>query len=400
MLSGLAPERIVFSGFVSSSFYMVLSILSLAYIIDSSGLLNRTIKWLLSIIPPRLRILELVMSCFFLLLSGIITPRNIRSQLVLLSLDAMDKTIRFPKRERYLNRLTIVFFFSSFILGASFLTGSSSNLLFYSLLDPVTQSMSGWLAWFVYTLPMTIIILLGSIGIYFFQFKDSIPLVSKEQLPAHKNEGKTKLSVQEKLAMFSIITLIVGIIFSSTTHISAPWVAMSVFFLLILMGLIDSTSFKKEIDWPFLFFLASIIGFSNTMEYLNVTSVIQQNISFLVRLIQHGHIYLLLICVYILNIIFIPLIGIIAPILLLLFLGPSLQAVGASPWVLAATGSLAIMSWITPFQKPLLIYFSEYMTEKKYGKYSALYRTQLYMTVVYFIAFLVSIFYWDYLNLI
>lgn len=400
MLSGLAPENIVFSGFLSSGFYMILSLLALSYIVSASGLLVRTVRWLLSIVPPRLRLLELFISLFFLLLTAIISPFYARTNLFLNTIDAIDESISFPDRERYLNRLVIIFYLSCAILMSSFMTGEATNLFFYSLLDPITQENVGWLMWFIYALPSTTINLLGFLFIYFIKYRHSIPIIINTNPRANSIQITEKISRNEKIAIVAVITLVFGIIFSSVTYINPPWVAMSVFFLLMITGLIDAKTFKEDIDWPFLFFVGSIMGLGATMEYLNITSVLNQKLSFLQTLVAQGDTYILMISIYLLNIVLLMLVGIVGPVILILMLMPSLQEVGASPWVLVATGCIALQNCFIPSQSPPWVVINETMTKKKYGQFSNFYRTNLYFAAVNFIGFNACIFYWDYLGLI
>lgn len=400
MLLGLAPQDIVLSGFGSDSFFLALSVFGIGAVLIKSKLFSRISLQILSRVAKNTFYVQMTLLFLGLFLTPVITAQSARVSMVAPLIEEVRKTAGLRPYSSMSNSLACVSFHGAILFSVIFLTGKSSNFVLYGMLSEQTQSQFGWAHWLQAASLPGLLLLLGFLLLLRWQYTEDEPFQIDK--PALKKEllDMGSMSVHEWTALLSIITLMLGLIFSSLHQIPTQWVSFSIFFILLMSGLCDQDDFKNAINWPFLFYLGSIIGIMRCIESIGINDWVVQHFLWLVHIGQ-THIILFIALIYALSWLGGLLFGTMAsPAILFSIFLPIANSSGISGWMVAFVVLMATEAWILPYQSSYYLIFESWVKQNNAYRLNGLLAVNAYLSVVRLGAILLSIPFFRYLEII
>lgn len=260
LILGVAPPSAVLSGFASDGFFLAMSILGLGTVIVASGLSYRFLLWMLLKLPQGERWDNLGLLLTGFLLTPMVPSINGRVALLApLTVDIVE-ILHCKPRGKLATGLAITTFTGASLLSAVFLSSKSVNFVIYGLLPTQSQEQFQWLFWLFASAATGAILILAYVAMFAgIQRHDEVHALDKDQVAAQlKLLGP--LRNREWSALIGMAVFMLAVVTSSLHRIQPPWVAVAILYVLLVYGFLDKKEFKEKIDWPFLVYLAGIVG--------------------------------------------------------------------------------------------------------------------------------------------
>lgn len=358
------PQQIIFSGFVSDSFFLTLSLLAIGFVIIKSRLFYRFALHLLYLLPPKHTLLQKTLFGIGALMTPIISVQSARLTLMAPLLDDLMSNSKIKPCSTSADALVSAGFNGCILLSTIFLTGKSSNSVIYAMLAQQNPGQCSWFSWLLAaSFPGLLLIgLFFVMQFKFFKVQQSLD-INKFRLQREIRSLGT-LSVDEWAAIFGVMTFLIGLLFSSWQHISSMWICCSVFLVLLLTGAMEGKELKTGINWTFLFYMGAIIGIMRYIQNIGIDLWLCNHLLWVSNL-SHNTI-LLITSIYLISWLCGLILGTMtAPALLLTVLLPMTQKAGVNSWLIAFIILTATEAWIFPYQSNYYLYFEELINKRK-----------------------------------
>lgn len=358
LLFGLAPHEIVLSGFSSNGFLLTFSILGLGVVVTSSGLTYRYTLILLKWLPQHTLWYQLALFFTGLLFTPIVPSIAGRAAITAPILKNMTQDLDAETKKKSSNMLYSSGLDGNSFLSAIFLTSAPANLIIFGMLPPQEQQVFQFMHW-LYAASLTGLIMLVLyllVSWAYFRSYRKVNMSKKVVIKELKQMGN--MSWREWWALAGIFILAIGIITASIHKIKIPFVAFTVFFILLFLGVLSREDFIKKIDWAFLFLLGCLIGVVGTMNYLEIDKLLLSLLSGLGEYMRHDfQFFILILSGAILGVrLFIPINSSI--LIFSTALLPLATASGVSPWLVGFIILLMAETSFFNYQSPHIAYFS------------------------------------------
>jgi DASS family divalent anion:Na+ symporter len=400
LVLGLAPPAQVLAGFASDGFFLAMSILGLGTVIVASGLSYRFLLWLLLKLPnhPFWQNLGLLATGF--LLTPMVPSINGRVALIAPLMLDMLEILGLRPGGRAATRLAVTAFTGASLFSAIFLTSKSVNFVVFGLLPAQGQDQFQWLYWsFSALIAGVVMIGLHLLASSLFFRSEEAPHVSQWQVAAQmKLLGQLK--GREWAAMFGIVAFIVGVATTSLHRIQPPWLALMILYALLLFGFLRKHEFKEKIDWPFLVYLAGLVGITGGFNAVGLDKWLALHLVGLGGFMRSnlGLFLLALFAVLFVVRLAVPISATIV-IAATVFM-PLAEVHGVSSWVIGMAILILGEMWFFPYQCSYYVQFREIAAshgtydEKSFLRYNAL------MNGVKLLALYASLPWWKWLGLL
>lgn len=357
LLFGLAPPEVALSGFSSNGFLLTFSVLGLGVVITSSGLTYRYTLLMLKWLPEHTVWYQFALFFTGVLFTPIVPSIAGRAAISAPILRNMTQGLDAKTKQRSAGMLYSGGLDGISFVSAIFLTSAPANLIIFGMLPQQEQQAFQFMYW-LYAASLT-----GIIMLILYLVVSAIYFRAYHKVDVSKVEIKEKLkhmgdmSWREWWALAGIIVLAIGIMTASTHKIKIPFVAFTVFFVLLFLGVLTRDEFVRKIDWAFLFLLGCLIGVLATMNYLEIDKLLLLQLSTLGDYMRHDfHVFVFILSMTILIVrLFIPInstILIFATALL-----PIASASGVSPWLIGFIILIMAETSFFNYQSPHILYF-------------------------------------------
>jgi divalent anion:Na+ symporter, DASS family len=396
---GLVPESVALSGFASDGLFMAMSILGLSALLVSSGLTYRFLLYALKISPGNQFFYNLNLILSGILLSTVVPSINGRAVLIAPFLRDMVEVLKSRPLGRASNLMAVSAFTGASLFSPIFLSSKSVNFVVYGLLPEQMQNAFEWVGWLVAASMTGIIMLVAYVLLasLFFGNRERLPI--SKILLAEQLAMLGPISSREWAAIIGIISFGVGVIASPIIHISPPWISFILFFGLLLSGALKPEEFKHDIDWPFLIFMAGVVGMVNGMRHLELDTWMAQKFTWMGAYMVDDFPLFILMLTGALTLVRVV-VPISAAIVTFAAVFNSIALVeGVNPWIVGFIILTLGENWYAPYQCSYYIQFRDILRdpplydEKRFLLFNAL------MTVVKLGAIYASIPFWKYLGL-
>lgn len=362
LVLGIAPPAAVLSGFASDGFFLAMSILGLSTVVVASGLSYRFLIWLLLKLPK-----HEIWQHFGLLLTGfLLTPLvpSINGRVALVTPLAVDmvEILHAPRRGKAATGLAITTFTGASLLSAIFLSSKSVNFVIFGLLPPQAQAQFQWLFWCFAAIVAGLVMLLLYAGLMSLMMRHQEPLhLSKDQLAAQL-ALLGPMRAREWSAVFGIGLFMLGVMTASLHQIQPPWLAVAILYVLLVFGFLRKDEFKEKIDWPFLVYLAGIVGIVGAFNAVGLDDWLAHHLAPLGALMRSDFplfIAILAAIVFVIRLV-VPIsttIVIVAAVMM-----PLASAYGINAWVVGFIVLVLGEMWFFPYQCSYYIQFRELLS--------------------------------------
>lgn len=356
---GLVPIPVMLSGLASDGFLLAMSVLGLATVIVASGLGYRMLLLLLLKLPntPFWHNSGLLFTGF--LLTPLVPSINGRVALLTPFYRDMLETLRLPFKSPSANRLAISTFAGASLLSAVFLSSKSVNFVIFGLLSDQAQDQFQWLEWAKAasgTGIALLILYLAATALFFRRLPTAA--LSKPQVAAQLSLlGPMK--GREWSAVGGVALFMLGVATTSMHAIQPPWLGLAILYGLLLFGSLTKTEFREKIDWPFLLYLAGIVGLTAALNHLGLTRQLAEQLPALGAVMRTSFpLFVLLLSALIFVIRLAVPISATIVILATLFM-PVAEAHGVNPWVVGFVILVLGEMWFFPYQCSYYLQFQQ-----------------------------------------
>lgn len=397
---GLVPIPVMLSGLASDGFLLAMSVLGLAAVIVVSGLGYRMLLLLLLKLPntPFWHNIGLLFTGFLL------TPMvpSINGRVVLMTPFYRDilETLRLQFRSPSANHLAISTFTGASLLSAVFLSSKSVNFVVFGLLSDQAQDQFQWLDWAKAATGTAIALLLTYFALAALYFR-KLPTaaLSKEKVGAQLSLLGT-MKASEWAAAAGVVLFMIGVATTSLHAIQPAWLGLAILYGLLLFGSLNKKEFREKIDWPFLLYLAGIVGLTAALNHLGLTSLLAERLPGLGGVMRTNFplfIFLLAMLIFVIRLA-VPISATIV-ILATLFM-PVAEAHGVNPWVIGFVILVLGEMWFFPYQCSYYLQFQQLAHGSEFYDETDFLRFNWIFNVLKLLAIYASIPWWKTLGLL
>jgi len=398
VLMKLAKPADALSGFASPSWMYMLCTLALGAAIAKSGLLYRLSLYVLKAFPK-----NQPGQLFGFAISGLVLNPLIPSSTAKVSLSApiaqgVAEAMGFPNRSNGSAGLGLGAMVFYGFMTPFFLTGSSFNVMVLGLM-PGKPNIS-WIDWFIYSLPTMILFSVGMFFVISLAFRPE--KVSKKLSDAVLNEQLRilgKVSREEWTTVVVTVTVILMLVLQPLHRIDSAWILLVGFCCLVIGGVLDSSTFKSGVDWPFLLFTGVFFSFANVLEEMGIVAALTQLLGAVMGPFMFTP-YLFLPAATLITFFLASTIREDATaILLTVAMCPVAQGIGIHPWVMVMVILLASDPFFYASQSTTYL-TAYYSAEEKSFSHQQGQKLSFYFAVMAVVAIVLSIPFWQLMGLI
>lgn len=347
---GLAPASVALGGFASPSLMTVIGVFALASTIASSGLSYRVMLWVLARLPDRPFWQQTAMLLGGLVLSPIVPSGNNRLSMLLPLFRDMADGLRLPPRSTALTALFAATLSGALLFSPIMATSKPSSIAALNLLSVQAQQEFGGLFWLVAAGAA----LVGLLAFHFLFMRWLLPAENPHPLPKDRIRDQLQLlgplTFAEYLAFGAFVAFLVGTATVSLHHVQPSWIAGSVLVTLLVCGSLGKMDFRRQLDWPMVFFLLGIDSVVRIMNYLKVdaalTTVVSGHLGFI-----HGSVELFVLAALVTTVVLrigLPVsAGALVSVVILL---PIAEVNHINPWICIFLAALFSDIWFFPYQ--------------------------------------------------
>lgn len=345
VLGGAVPVGVAFGGFAESGIFLLVGILSLGYLIGSSGLAQRITQTLLQRLPPTARGYHAGLFFLGTLLTLILPSAAVRIQIVS-SIIARPGDQRGQGASSQSTHLAVAALTGVSALSTVFLTSNAVNFLMLGMLPEPWRQHFGWLAWFKAAAGFLLPFLLAY-GVFFW-------LVTRRAAFSLASSAASVTTSpwrpDEKVAATAIALFAIGAASASFHHIAIPLVAVAVYLWLHSNRMLDENAATPPVNWPMVLYLTAMIGLVRSFDALRLESELSQALTWLPVLASRspaGFLMVLIVTTAVLRL-FLPAMACISVLCIMLI--PLTSASSVNPWLITFIVSTTSEGWFFPYQ--------------------------------------------------
>ena len=347
---GLAPPTVALGGFASPSLMTMIGVFALASTIASSGLSYRVMLWVLARLPDRPFWQQTSMLLGGMALSPIVPSGNSRLSILLPLYRDMADGLRLPPRSTALTALMAATLSGALLFSPMMATSKPSSIATLNLLSVQAQHEFSGLFWLV----AAGVAMVGLVGFHFLFMRWLMPAENPNPLPKERIREQLQLlgplGFAEWLALGSFVAFLAGTATVSLHHVQPSWIAGCVLVTLLVCGSLGKMDFRKQLDWPMVFFLLGIDGLVRIMSYLKVDALIAKVVSGHLGFID-GSIELFVLAALVITValrIGLPIAA--SALISAVILIPVAEANHINPWICIFLAALFSDIWFFPYQ--------------------------------------------------
>ncbi len=396
-LWGAAPAAIVFSGFSSSAFFLVLVLFAFTGLVTGSGLSFRAALLGMKVFPP-----TYVGQALALGLSGVLTTPLIASSTGRLSMVgplvlAIKDALRLPDLSRPSGGLALIAEMSYSQMSFMFLNGTSACFVVLGLLPAAVQANITWGNWLLSALPLAIVNLAGSLLVVLWRFRPQSPTT----VDRHTLEAQLRtlggISSQEGLGLVGLTLLLLTFVLKPWHHIDPAWLAVLIITSLLILG--ANRAMFRHVNYPFLLYFAAFLSLAEIVRATKADATLGQLVA--PWLIGLGFSpYVLLILVYLGTYLVAGFLPWLPTAILVMASIPVATALGYNPFVF---GLVILIATYTPGPAPSLLAVHvgyHTATERRAFTDAQVREFLLFQTPFILLGILVSIPFWRMLHMV
>ncbi len=266
----LVPARVALHGFYSRTFILLLGVYALSAVVVASGLAYRLMLWTLLRLPDSPFWHRSAITLFGMVLSIVMPSSNARLALMLPLYKEMDASLATPGHSPQASALVIATFTGATLFSPLLLTAKTSNLAAFTMMPAQVRLNFQGLAW----LAGAAVVALGFVLVHFSVMRRAWQPGRQAPLPVDRIARQLAtlgpLRAPEWAAALAFVLFVLGSALPQWHQSQPAWLAGLVLVSFMVLGLLDKASFQSKIDWPTIFFLLCLDGFTDAIRYLDL----------------------------------------------------------------------------------------------------------------------------------
>ncbi|HEY7602470.1 MAG TPA: SLC13 family permease [Methylomirabilota bacterium] len=268
VLLRVAPPAVVFGGFATSTWFLMLGILGLAAALARSGLLYRITLVAVRRFPP-----TFAGQVSALLTAGIVSTVLIPSAQARVTflgpaVLGLADTLRYPPRSRGSTGLALAAFTGFCLATTLFLTGTPTCLLAWRVLPEATRVQVSWLAWLQAVLVLEGVSLGVAVAWISWHFRPTEKSPVRETLLHAQLELLGPPSRDERITALVALIVLAAWIAQPWHGVDPAWLTLAGLCLLLAMQVLDRTALQSQVDWSFLLFMGMAFSLADLAAHV------------------------------------------------------------------------------------------------------------------------------------
>ena len=344
VLSNTVPGAVAFAGFADAGVLLLISILALGYVTQTSGLVQRMMQTLLRRIPATAKGYHAGLLGLGFLLTLILPGSAARLQLI--SSIAAKLGERVAGAGRPFAHLALAAFSGVTAVSTVFLTSNPINFLVLGLLPEQWRLHFGWTTWLVaalgFLLPFTL--LYGALFWHLTRRAGSAPLADAP------TAASGAWHADEIVAALAIALFALGAAGAGWHHIAVPIAGLAVYLWLTAYGFLKEDGAQPQINWPMVLYLSAMIGLVRGFNALGLEHELSRALEWLPALARWNAPLFLVALIGITVLLRLILPALVCVSVLCVMLIPLMSATSVNPWLIAFIVSTTAEGWFLPYQ--------------------------------------------------
>lgn len=397
VLLGVAPAQAAFSGFASSTWFLMLSVLGLAAALSRSGLLYRITLLVLRRSPP-----TFAGQAFALGIAGVFSTLlvpSVQGRITLIGplLVSLSDGLGYTPRSRGSAGLALATFAGFSLATTLFLTGTPTCVLAWSMLPEATRAQITWGWWLLGVAPLEALAFLGLLACIVWQYKPSEPSRARGGLVDAQLEALGPPSREERITLAVAGAFVLSWLAQPFHGVDPAWIALLGFCVLIGSGVLTRAALRTEVDWPFLIFMGMVFSLADLTRRVGIDVWFARVLQDALGALTHPAIAVTAAVLITIGVrFFLP--WQTAVPLLTVALVPFAQQAGLNPWIIALVALKAGNIFILPYQNSYYLTLYYGTEERAFTHAQARPLAWLYVGIL-LAAFLLTLPYWRALGL-
>ncbi len=333
-VSGSVPFTTAFSGYSSTTWWLIIGVLGLGAAVNKSGLLKRLSLLSLKFFKPTYNGQVLAIIIMGIIISPLIPSTTAKCAIMgSLALGIADE-LELPKRSMGRLGLLLALWLGFNISGNFFLSSSFQSYMILGQLPADTQSTYTFMTWFIRGLPWDIVVtVLFYLYIKFFCKETSAKKISKEYINEQfKSLGA--LSKDELITALVSAACLIMFVFERQTGIGSVVTALIAMCVLTFTKVIGPNEFVTKTLWPLVVFIGVALGMGSVFKEAGVTTWLVTILEPITKTLTNPYIFVLVICLisFALRVVVDQ---VAVNVLLVSILVPLATNLGMDPWIAA-----------------------------------------------------------------
>lgn len=270
LIWGVAPQGEVFSGFTSSSFFLLLSIFGLSTMVSQSGLAYRVALLGMRWFRPTYRGQAAALAASGLLFTALIPSVSGRFTMAGPLVLALKDSLRFGDRSNGAAGLSMAAYLGFGQLSFLFMHGAPTGLIVYSLLPPDVAATVSWGGWSLAALPLALAVFACGLLATFWLFRPELVPPVDGRLLAAQLRVLGQVGWEERLGLTGLAALLLAFALRPIHGINPAWFALLIIAALFLLGadrnLLATINYRYLLYFGAFISLADMISASGTGE--------------------------------------------------------------------------------------------------------------------------------------
>jgi len=352
VLGGVAPVNVALSGFASTSWVLLVSVLAMGAAIAASGLLYRIALWIVAHSPGGYMGQLAALSVGGVLVGPAVPNATGRVTLIAPALRELVEALGYAPGSRQAAGLAMATLIGFGQLVGVFLTSSTTALLVFAVLPADTRRDLSWLTWATRALPTSVILVAGLIAAVIWLYRPRGAERVARPRPGALELQRALLgppSRAEQLSLLAATWLVFGFVTQPWHRIEPGWIAALALGALALTGVVNAETLRS-VNWSFVLLFGTLASLSSVFTTAAVDRWVAGAVSASVRglagtpVVFVGALTLLCFAVSLV------LRWQAAAPLLTIALGPVAAAAGISPFIVGLVTLIACNGFFLPYQ--------------------------------------------------
>jgi anion transporter len=399
VVCGITSPGKAFSGYSSSSWFLVLGVFALTAAVSKTGLMYRLVLMSSKWFPKEYCGQVFAIAFAGLLLTPVIPSSNGRASLAGPLVQTLCETLKARKDSGTAVGLSMGALLGFGHMSSLFMNGTATCLLALSLLPTSIAHFISWGQWFYYAIPLGIsFFLLCYLAIILLYRSTKDAEIDFNTIDSQlKTLGK--FTASERISLFVIVGSLVAFITQPWHGIRSAWIAMTGLLVLVIKNVLTEKNIRDDIDWNFMLSFGAIIGFGTVINDTNLADLVAKDLApYYSFMMNRPFLFLSFIALFTTVIRFVlPL-----PAAQLVAILPSVpvgMAMGIHPFIVAQVVMISCNPWFFPYQNSIYINFQQSSEERMFSHHSVR-MFSLWQVVAIVAAIGISILYWSRIGLI
>lgn len=394
------PTETVFASFSSSTWWILVTALALGVGMAKSGILTRIAFATLRIFPKSFKGLIIGLMGVGVITGPLIPSLSAKSAMLTPVAMAISDALGFERKGREASALFLAMFTGIRNAAPVFLSASAIGYLLHGLYPPYVQDQFTMGYWFFCALPWGVAISILNYFAIIIRYKPNNGYQLDMSFLTQKIASFGSMNTKE-IVMSIIITLTVLLWVTEPLHgIPAHVVGMIGVCCALASGAYKRQDFRSSIAWDSLIFIGIAMNLSTVFTSLHINEwVVSLFGPIMQQLVVNPYLMVIGLALITVLVRFILVSELAYVSIFMAFLVPIAVQMGINPWVVGMVIYCMLSPWLVSYQNALYL-IARYSTQDEMVKHREMARFCIIYLINCLIALLVSVPFWQYLNLL